>query len=78
VSHDRSLAVVYFPKLEQVTIDLSRLSGPSAVVSWFDPSSGTTDDVGRVSLGDAGFRAVKPTTRNSAGDSDWVLIITSE
>jgi hypothetical protein len=71
---DGVLAVCYLPTARPVTVDLSRLKGP-VEARWFDPTSGEYTTVEGSPLAGAGRREFTPPARNSAGDSDVVLVL---
>ena len=71
---DGSLVVVYTPILRQFTVDMSRLSGPSAA-HWFDPSSGVYADITGSPLVNSGSRDFNPPGNNRDGDGGWVLVL---
>jgi hypothetical protein len=75
-SGDRSLAVIYFPERQTVTLNLGTLSGKAIAASWFDPSSGQTTTFQTFAPGD-GRRDVSPPGENSASEGDWVLLLRS-
>lgn len=71
---DGSYVVVYMPTARTITVDLSRLRAPAAA-EWFDPSDGTYQAVAASPLRNSGSREFTPPGTNSAGDSDWVLLL---
>jgi hypothetical protein len=75
VAEDGSFALVYLPIGRPLTINSGRLA--SIVKAWwYDPTAGT-----RVAIEDAAssgqFQDFAPPTANSAGDTDWILILES-
>jgi hypothetical protein len=70
---DGSLAVAYLPAGGKVTVDLDRLRG-KPVVRWFDPTDGSFAPAGVPA--EAGRRGVTAPDRNTAGDRDFLLILT--
>jgi hypothetical protein len=66
-------AIVYFPVNETVTLNLSKLAG-SVSAQWFDPSNNTYKLIG--SFSNDGTASFTPPGNNSAGDPDWVLLLT--
>lgn len=73
LADDRSCALVYAPAPRSLRIDLARLSGPAAA-QWFDPTSGQFKPIEGSPFASTGSRAFTPPARNSAGESDWVLV----
>lgn len=55
------------------TVDLTEISGSSALVRWFDPTDGTFTTVGTYST--SGSQVVSDPGANSAGAQDWVLVV---
>lgn len=64
-----SYALVYFPTLRTLTIDLSKLSGKQLNAHWYDPRTGAWHRVGR--LENSGPRAFTPPQIWP----DWVLVL---
>lgn len=64
-----SFAMIYLPQNKPVTIDLSRVSGNSRNISWFDPRTGRTVDLKRIKA--TGRRTFEPPKNGK----DWVLVI---
>lgn len=77
VADDGSLAVAYLPRGREATIDLKQLNGPNVVARWYDPAGGTYTDVAGAPFPATAPRAFRPPGKNSAGDSDWVLVLES-
>lgn len=77
VADDGSLAVAYLPRGREATIDLKQLRGPNVVASWYDPAAGTYTAVAGAPFPATAPRAFRPPGKNSAGDSDWVLVLES-
>jgi Protein of unknown function (DUF4038)/Putative collagen-binding domain of a collagenase len=70
------LAIAYLPVLRTVTVDLAELSGPVRA-RWYDPASGRFSRVRGSPFPNTGIRRFTPAGRNSDGDSDWVLVLTT-
>ena len=65
-------AIVYSPKGEPVTVDLTKLSGPRLVGWWFNPRTGAATQI------DGAFstRAASTFTPPTKGaEEDWVLVL---
>jgi hypothetical protein len=74
LTDDGSLALAYLPKGGTVQVAMDRLHG-SIDASWFDPTSGQFKSVEGSPLEDKGKRGFLSPGQNSAGDSDWVLLL---
>jgi Protein of unknown function (DUF4038)/Putative collagen-binding domain of a collagenase len=68
------LVVAYLPTSRTVAVDMERLSGP-VQARWYDPTDGTSHSDPDAPLVNRGIRGFAPPGRNSAGDSDWVLVL---
>jgi Protein of unknown function (DUF4038)/Putative collagen-binding domain of a collagenase len=71
---DGSLVIAYTPTAHTFTVDMTKLSGPAAA-QWFDPTNGTYKMVQGSPLANAGTQQFTSPGANSAGDSDWVLVL---
>ena len=71
---DGTLALVYMPTSRAITVDMSKMSG-STTARWFDPTNGTFTSIPGSPFANAGSRQFTPTGNNSAGDSDWLLVL---
>jgi hypothetical protein len=69
-----TFVVAYIPTVRPVTIDMTRL-GPDIQAQWFDPTSGLYTEVTGSPFAKAGRRSFMAPGNNSAGDSDWVLVL---
>jgi len=69
---DGSFALVYLPAGGTVTVDLSRLAGPEATATWFDPRTGACTEVG--TCAGKGERSFTAPGENVLGN-DWVLVL---
>jgi hypothetical protein len=72
---DGKLAIAYLPTPRTLTIDTSKLAA-NAVASWYDPTAGTFTPATPLSR-NGSTATFRPPDRNSAGDSDWVLVLTA-
>ena len=73
-----SYAFVYIPDGAPVTIDMSKLAGPSVQAWWFDPRDGGANPAGDFkNEGDQEFMppAPAPANANGAAANDWVLVL---
>jgi len=64
------------PTPRTVTIDMSRLRGPSRA-EWFDPTDGEHKAIAGGPFPNSGSRDFTPPKQNHARDSDWVLLLRS-
>jgi lysophospholipase L1-like esterase len=69
-----SCAVVYLPTPRTFTLDLAKLRGPRTG-RWFDPTSGEFRPVEGSPFASVGTRDFTPPAKNSAGESDWALLL---
>lgn len=68
-------AMVYLPQGQPVTVDLTKLSGTSAIGWWFDPRSGKATRIEGKLPTNQSQRFTPPT---SGPDQDWVLVLDDE
>ena len=71
---DGTLIIVYMPTLRPITVDMSRLSGPTAA-HWYDPTTGEYIPVSGEPFANFGGRQFAPPGNNHDGDGDWVLVL---
>jgi uncharacterized repeat protein (TIGR01451 family) len=76
VTPDGKFGLVYIPLSQAVTVAMSKMSGP-VTAQWFDPTNGTYVTVGGGPFDNTGTETFTPSATNSAGDSDWVLVLTA-
>jgi len=75
-TRDRKLAISYLPTGVTIRVAMSSLRKPTRA-SWYDPTSGEYRAAkGSPFVGRGSIRLTAP-PRNSAGDRDWVLVLTS-
>jgi hypothetical protein len=70
-----SYAMLFVPKGQTVTADLSKLSGLRAVAWWFDPRTGAATRI-EGSFPTTGAATFVPPT--SGADADWILVLDDE
>jgi hypothetical protein len=75
LADDGSAGVAYMPNTGRVTIDLAKLSG-RVKVSWFDPTKGQFRFVQGSPFENNGKCDFTSPGRNSAGENDFVLVLT--
>jgi len=73
---DGSLVMAYLPTVRTVTVDMSRLSGPS-VARWFDPTLGTFVSIPGSPFLNSGTAAFTPPGTHADEADDWVLVLES-
>jgi len=78
-AHDGSLLIAYIPPghAGRLQIDLSVLSKPG-FASWFDPTNGKYTVLKKSPISNSGLSEFDVPGKNSAGESDWVLVITTK
>lgn len=76
---DGSLLLAYIPPAHSgsITIDMSVLKG-KVYAAWFDPAIGNYTSAAEGSLPASGSRTFTPPGKNMAGDTDWVLILSTK
>jgi hypothetical protein len=67
-----SSAMVYVPEGRPVTVDLTRIAGPTAVAWWYDPRTGTSTHIDGA-IPTSGLRTFAAPTKGP--EADWVLVI---
>jgi hypothetical protein len=72
---DGKLVMAYMPNTRTFTIKMSKLSG-SVTAKWYDPTNGTYISIGS-GFANRGTRKFTPPGTNSAGDGDWLLVLTA-
>jgi Protein of unknown function (DUF4038)/Putative collagen-binding domain of a collagenase len=73
---DGTAALAYTPGSATLTVDMSRFSGPVTAV-WYDPASGASSSVAGSPFTNSGSVDFATPGSNSAGDPDWVLLLTT-
>ncbi len=71
---DGGVVVAYVPTARAITVNMASLKAP-AYAKWFDPTNGTYTTIPGGPFGNSGRRQFTPPGKNSAGDSDWVLLL---
>jgi hypothetical protein len=72
---DGRLVMAYMPNSRTFTIRMSKLSG-RVTAKWYDPTNGAYTKIGS-GLRNSGTRDFTPPGTNSAGDGDWLLVLTA-
>jgi len=71
---DGSLVLAYMPTSRTITVDMTKLSGP-ITARWYDPANGIYSPISGSPFANSGNHQFTPPGNNSAGDSDWVLVL---
>ena len=71
---DGSLAIAYLPSIRTITVDMSKLSGPTEA-RWYDPTNGRYLEVQGSPFANVGSKQFTPPGNNGAGDGDWILVL---
>jgi hypothetical protein len=71
--YSRSSGLVYMPHASSITVDLSIFTDDAVHVRWYDPTTGTSTDVG--DLPTTGPQVIDQPSNNASGQSDWVLVV---
>jgi hypothetical protein len=71
---DGSLVIAYMPTIRTITVDMSKLASVTTA-RWFDPTNGTYLAINGSPFANVGDGHFTPPGNNSAGDSDWVLVL---
>jgi hypothetical protein len=71
VSSDGSLGMAYFPSHTTLTVNMTKMRGPT-LARWFDPTDGENTTIAS-GLPNTGSKTFTPPATNAAGGSDWVL-----
>jgi Putative collagen-binding domain of a collagenase len=72
---DGALVMVYMPTIRAITVDMSKLTGPTTA-RWYDPTSGGYTDVKGSPFANEGSRQFIPSeANNKSGEGDWVLVL---
>ena len=75
---DGKLGLAYLPdpngSLSTITVALGKMAGP-VTARWYDPTNGQYTPVPGSPFTNTGSQTFTPPGTNSAGDSDWVLVL---
>jgi len=71
---DGSLAVVYDPAGNALTVNLAKFSGP-VTARWYDPSNGTFTAITGSPFANSGSHVFSTPGANHDGNPDWVLVL---
>jgi hypothetical protein len=73
---DGTASVSYTPQNAPLTVDLSRFTAP-VTAKWYDPTSGSNRTISGSPFPNSGTQEFSTPGNNSAGSSDWVLLLTT-
>ena len=73
---DGTTSVSYTPTSANLTVDLSRISD-LVTARWYDPTSGSYNTISGSPFSNSGTKSFSTPGNNSAGNSDWVLLLTA-
>ena len=71
---DKTLALAYMPTSRSITVDMSKMAG-TTTARWYDPTSGKLKNISGSPFANSGSHTFTAPGNNSAGDSDWVLLL---
>ncbi|MGB7436577.1 MAG: DUF4038 domain-containing protein [Candidatus Acidiferrum sp.] len=71
-----SLAVIYNPQGNALTVDMNRFAGP-VTAYWYDPTKGTYTVITGSPFTNSGSHFFSTPGTNSVGLNDWVLLLTA-
>lgn len=73
-SENNDWALVYLTQGGDVTVDMTKISGPQISAQWYDPRDGSLADIGVYdNSGTEQF-----TAPSSGEDNDWVLVLAAQ
>jgi hypothetical protein len=75
LTSDGNQAVIFTPTETTMTLNMSKFSGP-VTARWFDPTNGVYAAIAGSPFPNSGSRTFGPPGNNSAGWTDWVLVLT--
>jgi hypothetical protein len=71
---DGSLAIIYDPAGNALTVNLAKFSQP-VTAAWYDPSDGKFTKIAGSPFASSGTQQFTPFGTNNDGDKDWVLVL---
>ncbi len=72
---DGKLVLAYMPTARTITVNMTQLTGSTVTAQWYDPTNGTYTTIAGSPFTNSGSRNFTPPSKNSGGDSDWVLVL---
>ncbi len=73
---DGKLVIAFIPTLRAFTVDMTNLAG-AVTAQWYDPTAGTYTPINGSPFTNTGTQQFTAPGNNSAGDEDWVLVLSS-
>ena len=70
---DGSLAIIYDPAGNVLTVNLANFSQP-VTAAWYDPTHGTFTTIAGSPFANSGNEQFTPPGNNNDGDKDWILV----
>ena len=74
---DGTLMIAYMPSIRTISVDMSKLAGPTAA-HWYDPTNAEYISVSGSPFPNEGTRQFTPPGNNHDGDGDWLLLLESK
>lgn len=74
---DGSLAIVYLPTGQPITVDMGTLTGGRVRAQWYDPTSGRYAGIPGSPFAARGRRRFVVPGTNHEGEQDWVLVLSA-
>lgn len=74
---DGSLVMAFLPTRRTVTVDMTKLRGPTTA-RWYDPSNGRYHAIDGTPLANSGPHSFIPPGNNADGDGDWLLVLETD
>lgn len=72
---DGTVAVIYNPQNQSMTVTMTQLAGPTVRARWYDPTTGTYTTDSASPLANTGTHVFPYHGTNAGGGSDWVLVL---
>jgi hypothetical protein len=76
-AQDGSFAIAYTPAVRGLEFDTTTLTGPRISAKWMDPLNGTYSSAPGAPFARTARQSLRPPGLNSAGLTDWVLLLES-
>jgi hypothetical protein len=73
---DGTASVSYTPQSASLKVDLNRYTAP-VTAKWYDPTSSSNTTISGAPFPNSGIQEFSTPGNNSAGSSDWVLLLTA-
>jgi len=69
------VAYFLYGQTPALTVNMAKFAGP-VTAQWFDPTNGTYSKISGSPFANTGRQNFSPSGNNSAGDPDFVLLLT--